>query len=242
MLPRWSTHFGQFSYNHHLRSAWEETKCMLTDLNYQTRSVLWIEAKTQISMKVLTSSRAVRKIREALLLSGLSGKICHHHYKHKPPWMVVQTDDPTFKPIWVSKIPTLLRRTKKTTNCNVNWLLHECSDQIPSSEKPTRHEVMPFVSYSLRAKVMASWILASMNSSDAPCQKQRPRRESFRWMKLENSKRNCHLKRWCCHSLQQSSYLIHYYPSSMQELVPTFTGKTRTNWRSSTTKNKVYYY
>jgi hypothetical protein len=39
----------------------------------------------QISMKVLTSSRAVRKIREALLLSGLSGKICHHHYKHKPP-------------------------------------------------------------------------------------------------------------------------------------------------------------
>jgi hypothetical protein len=52
--------------------------------------------------------------------------------------MVVQTDDPTFKPLWVSKIPTLLRRTKKTTNCNVNWLLHECSDQIPSSEKGSK--------------------------------------------------------------------------------------------------------
>jgi hypothetical protein len=148
--------------------------------------------------------------------------------------MVVQTDDPTFKPIWVS--PPIAMSTGFCMNVQFRFLLQE------KEANPTRHEVMPFVSYSLRARVMASWILASMNSSDAPCQKQRPCRESFRWMKLENSKQNCHLKGWCCHSLQQSSYLIHYYPSSMQELVPTFTGKTRTNWRSSTTKNKVYYY
>ncbi len=67
-------------------------------------------------------------------------------YQEKPATIITNTNHHE----WLSKqmtphsnllevkTPTLLRRTKKTTNCNVNWLLQECSDQIPSSGKGSK--------------------------------------------------------------------------------------------------------